>query len=242
MTIRNLSDALTACDLPMPKQAAEWISLRDAIRADDQAAHIQQPDHVIDQMTPKNASDYVDRLVRQRLEVDERRIVVSQLAATAEGRAARAIASEADSLIASYRKRFDTAAKTIIAHAPAFTPDDQAEAVLARGPEAAAAWSAITQASADLDAGLHLWSTLYERPATSATVVATFDGDHWRKVDAQVALESAHRWHALIAAGYTLRLNTLAESLALEDATPERELRYAQTNADGFRGLVPERA
>lgn len=243
MTLRNLTDALAACEIPTPKAAAAWLAIRDAVRDSATAHQIQQPDQVIDDLTPKNAAEHVDRLVRQRLEVDERRAVVSQLAATAEGRAARAIQADADKILAEYRARFDTAAQTIAANAAAFSPDDEAEAVLNRGADAATAWTAIAHASATLDAAAMLWSTLYEQPLSADAVVASFDGDHWRRIDAQSALENSRsRWHALVAAGYTLRFNTWTEAQTLIAATPARALRVESTSANGFRSLEQVRA
>lgn len=241
MTIRNLTDALTACDLPLPTTAAALVATREALSADRQAHRIEQAHEVVDHLTPTNVVEHVERLTRQRVEVELRGIVSSQLVAAVEAQAARAVQAEADALIAAYRKTFDAAAKVIVKHAPAFGPTDPAESVLARGPEAAKAWSAILNASTVLDAGAHLWSTLYERPTTTDAVVATFDADHWRRIDSADVFESG-RWHGLVAAGYTLRLNTYAESAALIAATPERSLRWERVRSDGFTAAEPVRA
>lgn len=241
MTIRNLTDALTTCGLNLPESAAALVATRDALSVDRDTHRIEQIHEVVDSLTPDNAIEHVERITRQRVEVELRSIVSSQLIAAVEARAARAVQAEADTLIAAHRKTFDAAAKIISKHAAAFGPTDPAESVLARGTEAAKAWSAILDASAVLDASAHLWSTLYERPATTDALVATFDGNHWRRIDSEEVFESG-RWHGLVAAGYALRLNTYAESAALIAATPERALRWDPVRKDGFTAAEPVRA
>lgn len=241
MTIRNLADALAACELEIPAAATALIAVRESLDNDRQTHRIEQAHEVLNDLTPANAVEHVERLTRQRVEVDLRAIVTSQLIEAVNAKAAKAVTDEADTLIARYRKKFDAAAKTITKHAAAFHPTDNPEAVLARGPEAAASWGAILEASAVLDAGAHLWSTLYERPTTTDSVIATYDADHWRRIDSTDVFASAG-WHGLIAAGYTLRLNTLAEVAALIATTPERALRWEQRRADGFTAVEPVRA
>ncbi|WP_157623193.1 hypothetical protein [Terrabacter sp. Root181] len=66
--------------------------------------------------------------------------------------------------------------------------------------------------------------------------MATYDANHWHRVDAADAFASTDRWHALAAQGLTLRLNTYTEALGLEADTPYRELRAEVTSENGFRG------
>jgi hypothetical protein len=233
-TIRNITDALATCQLPLPDSATHWTDISDALRTHHDAQTIEDPTNALETMTADSAGETVDRLTRQRLEVNQSQIVARQLIEGANARAARAAQAHADSIIAAARKQFDQAAKTIHDNANAYSPNDTHEDVLRRGAHAATVWAEITRASHTLDAVTHLWSTLYGTPPTLDAVVETYDGDHWRRMDGEALLGSANRWYVLVAAGYTLRLNTHREARALAAATPERTLRSEHTRRDGF--------
>jgi hypothetical protein len=242
MTIRNITDALAACQLTLPKSAAHWTTISDALRDYHDGQVAENPSDALETISAASAAETVARLTRQRLELDLSQVVARQLIEGANARAARAAQAEADSLIVKARRRFDAAAKVIAEYAAAYSPNDSHEDVLRRGVHAADVWFKITQATAELDAAAHLWCTLYERPTTVDAVIETYDGDHWRRVDAEQTFADASRWHALVALGYALRLNTYREAMALVAATPEKQLRAERVKVDGFAAIQQVRA
>ena len=233
-TLRNITDALATCQLPLPKPATRWTTISDALRAHHDAQLVEDLTNALEAMTADSAAETVDRLTHQRLEAGPSQIVARQLIEGANARAVRAVQADAESIIAAARKQFDEAAKTIADNASVYSATDTHEDLLRRGIHAAEVWSKIAHASQTLDSVTHLWSTLYGTPATLDAVVATYDGDHWRRMDGEALFATGNRWHAIVAAGYMLRLNTYPEAMALVAATPERTLRSEISRRDGF--------
>ena len=190
-TLRNITDALATCQLPLPKSAARWTTISDALRAHHDAQLVEDLTNALEAMTADSAGETVDRLTRQRLEVEPAQIVARQLIEGANARAVRAVQADADSIIAAARKQFDQAAKTIADNATVYSASDTHEDLLRRGVHAAEVWSKIAHASQTLDAVTHLWSTLYGTPATLDAVVSTYDGDHWRRMDGEALFARA---------------------------------------------------
>lgn len=232
-TLNQLTTALEANGLKMPAAALRWTELRAEL---DQLAQHRDPDfqEVVDTLDPATLSEAVDLLTRQAVETETRIQVRSNLTQATAGRAVNEIRSRADDLTAQARKSFDSAARAIVKHADAYDPDDASEQVLTRGAEAAEGWRTIGQASADLDAHLSLWSLLYSAPIDLAAAVETYDGDHWRRIDGEQLFTQPNRWHALVRAGYRLRLNTLKETAAMLANTPEKQLRTGVVKREGF--------
>lgn len=222
-TLRSLLDHLTALGLTAPKAATVYLTKLDALRAAEDAP--LHPRQIIDQTDAADLPAAVTAETRRRVENTERQRVTGELVDAAARAAVRAIRDDADALIAQARKGFATAAAPVTKHAAAFAPGSSAAEVLDRGPATAKAWTAMAEAAPLLDRYVSFWGSLYGRPATASTVVETYDGDHWRRVDATAAWESGSRWHALAHAGYALTLHTEKEARALDNATPEKQLR-----------------
>lgn len=230
-TIKLLVGSLTAVGIAIPKDAAEWLLLTERL-----AANLDRPTEDLQaaaaSLKTEGVDTIVDSLVRERVEASARTLVVNELIEVASANAVRAIRTKGDSLIAKARIGFDKHARIILEHAPAYSPDQPASDVLDSGTASAAAWTAIRDASAALDAYVTMRSNLYGVPANADSVVASYHGDWWKRVDGSQDFDTRERWHRLARRGLNLRLNTHAEALALEAATPEQELR-SETSYEG---------
>lgn len=222
---------LAAVGVDLPDTVRDLMDLALSIRDRGNVAP-QDITYAAADITAKSAPAVIDTLVRERLEEGTRRMVAGQLADAVAARAGVELNRHRDSLILEARKGFDAAVHEItqVAHTypPALSPGD----VITRGTDAATAAATISNASATLDQYRALWPLVTGIVFGPDAVVESYDGDWWRRVDAGQILNGENSWHHLIAEGYRLKLNTVAEAQQLA-ATPEKHLRSEMTDLGG---------
>lgn len=235
MTIDHALTSLAAIGINPPAPVRPWLEVRDRLAAEMDNEPISDHRLVVDDLLEGDTAAIVASVTRARVEAATRRTTIIEMREAASQRALAALRRESDSILRTARKSFEKTAASLAPHVDAFKPDDDTAKVLRQGPAAAAAWAAFEQAGATLDAHITAWSALYGRRSIDV-VIKSYDGDWWRRVDAEALYDTPNRWHALMAAGYELTLNSPDEITALRTATPERELRVEQVRNEGFGG------
>jgi hypothetical protein len=239
MALDDLVPMLHYFDLPVPDETERWLDVRDQILADLERQSVPvHPREAIEEVGGETtAASIIDRATRHRVDSAERHRISHELRFAAVERALHAIRAEADNIIVAAREGFDEVADVFTDHAELFSPEAGAEEILSQGDEVAAAWRHFRDTGPRLNAYLGLWSDLYGRQANVDTIAATYDGDWWRRVDAEEAFNGPNRWHALVAQGIELRLNTYSEVRQLEADTPPKEMRGEMVYEGGIRGM-----
>ncbi|CAN5322016.1 hypothetical protein BH11ACT1_BH11ACT1_18080 [soil metagenome] len=207
---------LESVHVELPKAARVALdaltALRTALDTTPTANDFEAPG----KLTAASAADALHELAR-RLTVHEKsgaahvelqRIAVTQFH--------KAIRSNADQLITALRKPFDEAATIVHTAGRHFPPGASHAAILAAGPEAASAWHQLGAAITQLDTIRSLRMQIGDVAGHGEQTVEWYIES---ATDAK-ALEAAQRaytgvgnaFHALAAAGFTLRLNTEDEA------------------------------
>lgn len=249
----NAARIFTAAGITLPKAAQEAIdlihALREAARRDVAAearAKVSEG-----KITAANAAQTLDDLALAYLRherADRARIELEQPAAA---RFNAAIREHAEQLIEQMAKEWDKAAAVVHEAARLFPPDADPGAILAAGPEAAAAHG---QMDAALSALARLRSARVEIADYTADaeqhvswfIAGARDAEQLAEAQ-QTFIGTGNVWHKLAAAGLTLRLNTAAEASRVRAGArlvtdqrnaAELEARAAERR-ESWRGILP---
>ncbi|UDY22395.1 hypothetical protein [Nocardioides sp. Kera G14] len=236
--------SLAALGIKPSKTVQHWLDLvaklRDIAEQDRQTPATIEDE--IDSVSVESADEAIAARVRRDMERQNRINIAGQMVEAACSRGMAEVRAEGDDIVGRLRPTFDKAADIVRTNAEAFDPDEDPAAVLSRGAQAAAAWTAIRDASDTLNAICRALAPLYGLQPDADAVVSNYDGDHWKRVDAQAAFDWPNNdWHALVRFGLTLRLNTPLERLQLIAATPEKTTRHETVMHAGFRAIATVR-
>jgi hypothetical protein len=222
-------------DVEPPADAAAALLVRKAALTAANRDPSQTLSEAVEQgtVTEDNVADLLLEAARDKVARDvARSLLRDNLNGPLGKRALTAIREDADRIISDLRPAFDTAAEGITQ--ATFPPDTTPEKIVRLGPDATAAHNALEGHAATLDRIRGVRLALPTPPANTPTVALFL---HPSSVPDATALTRAHAlytanhrsagrvWHALTAAGYTLRLNTADETQALIDQTEEHSRR-----------------
>lgn len=254
-----LARQLAALGVDLPAEAKRALAVFAAAMAAAEASPAEDLRLAFEagKITPQNAGRMVQEAARNENARTAALGLARDLDRPVSRAATRALAEDGDRIVTELRPAFAAAAETVRRAAETFAPDADPATVLASAPDAAALWQQLAAAAQTLDAicgvriGLAGCGYGNASPVVAAFVTAVADTAALRKAEALHGNSPGvgGMWHALIAGGFELRLNTAAEAAAViakataADASSRRaeEARTAAANQERAKAwqLIP---
>ncbi len=235
-----LAQQFEAAEASLPDRARVVIATFQAANAaaaerpaDDLRAALVSGD-----LTPKNAAQQVHKAATALAAQQHATGIVRDLANPAMALFRRAVAADADRIIADLQPRWNQAASAVHAAAQHFTADTDPAHVLSAGPQAAEAWTHLDAALNTLDrirgARVALATCGYGTHQQDASWFIASAPDAEALARANAALDAAgNGLRNLVEAGFRLRLNTADQAQAVASgAKTVTEQREAQEHAE----------